>query len=68
MTDYDKQLNADIEAHCNEEEREEPTEWVMGQWRTKRELRDMLNANSRVVFEEDEHYDGTLYIKVRWAE
>ena len=68
MTDYDKQLNADIEAHCNEEDREEHTEWVMGQWRTKEELLDMLNANSRVVFEEDEHEGGVLYIKVRWAE
>ena len=68
MTDYDEQLNADIEAHCNEEDREEPTEWVMGKWTTKEELLDMLNANSRVVFDEDEHDDGTLYIKVRWAE
>ena len=68
MTDYDKQLNADIEAHCNEEEMDEPTEWVMGQWRTKEELLEMINTDSRVTIEEDDHHEGVLYLRIPWAQ
>lgn len=49
-------------------EREPPQEWIMGKYRTKEELLEMLNKDSRVVFEVDEHESGVLYISVPFEE
>lgn len=64
------------EQHCqrggtnplDEVEAREPEEFIMGKFRTKAELLEMLNLDSRVVFFEDDHSDGQLYIRVNFEE
>lgn len=46
----------------------ESTEFIMGQWFTKKELFKFLNSNGRVTFSEDFHDDGVLYMKVPFRE
>jgi hypothetical protein len=64
------------EQHCqrggtnplDESEARDPEEFIMGEYRTKKELFDYLNQGSRVTFFEDEHADGQLYIRVNFEE
>ena len=49
-------------------EARDPEEFIMGAYRTKKELLNYLNQGSRVTFFEDEHWDGQLYIRVKFEE
>lgn len=51
-----------------QDELHEPEEFIMGKFRTKAELIEMLNTDSRVAFFVDEHVDGQLYIRVNFEE
>jgi len=50
------------------EELTQPEEFIMGKFRTKAELIEMLNTDSRIAFFEDEHTDGQLYIRCIFEE
>ena len=56
------------EHHLEQPEQEAPQEFINGEWITKEHLLEKLNSNSRVVFSEDEHCDGWLWIKVKFQE
>jgi len=53
---------------CEGASAHEPEEWIMGAYRTKKELLEILNKNSRVTFTEEDHDDDALYIRVRFEQ